>query len=225
MICILKDTKYAQIQHRMIHLDAANYINIGGEDFTVHKLIGDGETIFKLKSKDCIIPMFGGYVTTDQLAKEVYAHLHKINRITAGDDYASVEIKIRYVLDNNICYDPSKGENHMFMDGSVDTVSISQDYCTYSFGDIVDVWFETLSDLAVYLIHHRDGQKHPTKQKKTQLNCPYCGTVMEPIDSECSVLMAERVGFDSIMSGDAFDAVVEYHCTNEDCSKTVFVPK
>lgn len=40
MICILKDTKYAQIQHRMIHLDAANYINIGGEDFTVHKLRG-----------------------------------------------------------------------------------------------------------------------------------------------------------------------------------------
>lgn len=215
----------AQIHCALQNLNTDDSIGIGGVQFAVNKLQGEGGLYFNLKSKNCTIPMVGVYVTGEQMVKEIYAHVHNINRIVAGDDCRRVAEKLRHILFYDICFDPIDGCNHMFIAGGDVVISISQDNHTYSFGELTDIWYDTSADLAVCLMHHFEEHNKAKEQKNLELNCPYCGTVMEPIDSECSVLMAERVGFDSIMSGDAFDAVTEYHCTNEDCSKTVFAPK
>ena len=224
-IQFLKGSDYEQIARAMRYLLVIDTVDINGEKFAVQQQQGDIEPIFKLKSQNCIIPMCGGYVNDEQLAKEIYSHLNNLNRIVTGDTSYSVAEKIRHVLINDICYNSFDGCNHMFMEGSNEIVSIDPDTQTYSFGELVDIWYDSIEELACCLVQHFEDSNKAKDQKQEHLNCPYCGTVMEPIDSECSVLMAERVGFDSIMSGDAFDAVTEYHCTNEDCSKTVFVPK
>ena len=107
-----------------------------------------------------------------------------------------------------------------------DVVSISQDGSIYSFCYVENVWlwYESRSNLAAGLLNHFEQQNNCKEQKK-HLKCPHCGTVMERIDSECSVLMAECTNFNDLITGNAFGAVDEYHCTNEHCSSTIFLPK